>query len=697
MNSNPPEASGLWCHFPSMPKPCSWGTPFFACLWLIFGLAAAVVRAQPMSLAAALVCSWLGLWGRWLLALLAAVPLAAQALPDPPPARNSGPATVWESGHNMRMIEAGVDYLIEAKGQPLTPEMAGDPSHAVRWKRYEGRRINLLTQHQPVWFRFDLESRGGPPALLVSDWPLLLVVQAYQYDRISGQLIASDVRGSKDSHATGREDTAHALPLVFGDSGRTTVLLRVQSQAAMIVPLAVWGEDAYRASRHNHHLVMGVLFGVMAIMLVYNTTLLVFTRDRNYAYYAAYLLWATLYELALTGYGPLLIWGESAWLTRYGYTFFACLTFLVATLFVHNFLEIAKTGWPHQRRGTYLLVVYWIVCIITLLVYPDAVASLRITLVGGVSGLFGIYSSCTQLIRGNPSARYFTLAWLVLMVGTVAHMLALGGVVDGNWLTDYGQHVGFVVETLLLSVALADRIKRGRFAQKQALAEALALTHRVQQERDEKIKAQEEAIALQNRTHEALEVLVLDRTAALEEAKQKLQRANTELAQLSVTDALTQVHNRRYFDEVLAHEHERSMRTGAPLALLLADIDHFKTINDTCGHVAGDDCLRLVAATLRQTLGRSTDLIARYGGEEFALVLPVTGPEQAVELAERVRGAVAGIQFIHRGRLVPISISVGVVARVTQPRETVVDFIAEADAALYRAKDGGRNQVKLAA
>jgi len=131
--------------------------------------------------------------------------------------------------------------------------------------------------------------------------------------------------------------------------------------------------------------------------------------------------------------------------------------------------------------------------------------------------------------------------------------------------------------------------------------------------------------------------------------------------------------------------------------VVLVDIDHFKRVNDTCGHLAGDECLRLVAAALRQTAARSTDLVARYGGEEFALVLPGTDAAHAVEMADRVRQAVENIDFIYRGQRVPISVSLGVVAKVTSLDQPVSEFLAEADAALYRAKDAGRNRVMLAA
>ncbi len=639
-----------------------------------------------------LLCRWrLPLWAPWLLWVLwmFAVP-QAQATPTD--------ALVLAEGRASIPVTSGVDYLIEDPGQALTAELAMSASNASRWKRYEGRKVNLLRHSTPVWLRLRFENRASNPWVLGIDWPLLHSLHVYQFDTVAGQLIARHETGlGASGEQKALQDTGYVFPLVFREGRPTTALVRVHTKNSVIVPMTVWNRQAYQASRHNHNLLMGMLFGVLAIMLLYNASLLLFTRDRSFAYYAAYLLAATLYELAITGYGALLIWGDNPWLTAWGYEFFACFTFLAATLFIRNFLDIPQSGLKHLRWGTHLVALYWVIGIVVVLAWPSLAQPMRMPLAGALSGLFAVYVSFVQMARGNVSARYFTVAWAVLVIGTMAHMLALLGVVEGNAFTEYGQHVGFVIEILLLSVALADRIKRDRLARNWAQGEALALTRSVQIEREEKIKAQEDAIAIQTRANDELEVRVLDRTAELERAMKNLAIANDELAKLSVTDALTTVHNRRYFDEALAREHDRSARTGVPLALLLADIDHFKKINDTCGHLAGDECLRLVAVTLVKTVGRSTDLIARYGGEEFALVLPATGPDHAFEVAERVRVAVENILFIYRGRRVPITISLGVVAQVTRPEQSVSDFIAEADAALYRAKAAGRNQVMVAA
>ena len=180
-----------------------------------------------------------------------------------------------------------------------------------------------------------------------------------------------------------------------------------------------------------------------------------------------------------------------------------------------------------------------------------------------------------------------------------------------------------------------------------------------------------------------LEGRVAERTRALEQA-------NAELGRLATVDALTGVGNRRLFDRTLASEASRVGRYGGALALVLADLDHFKRINDVHGHAAGDEQLRAVGGVLRDC-ARASDLVARYGGEEFAILLPHTDAAQALQFAERVRRALAR-QAGPAGERVTASFGVAQLG----PEGDVAQLVAAADAALYRAKAEGRDRVVAA-
>lgn len=179
----------------------------------------------------------------------------------------------------------------------------------------------------------------------------------------------------------------------------------------------------------------------------------------------------------------------------------------------------------------------------------------------------------------------------------------------------------------------------------------------------------------------------------------ELSAANDKLMQLSLHDGLTGLANRRSFDNYLAEQLAVAARHQRPLALLLVDVDHFKAYNDHYGHHAGDDCLKRVAAALRASCQRPADLAARYGGEEFALILPDTNLPGARRLAEEALAKVAKLAIAHaRSDAGPaLSVSIGVAELAAMPEPHPERLIMAADAALYRAKGLGRNQVAVAA
>ncbi|GIZ51782.1 GGDEF domain-containing protein [Noviherbaspirillum aridicola] len=179
------------------------------------------------------------------------------------------------------------------------------------------------------------------------------------------------------------------------------------------------------------------------------------------------------------------------------------------------------------------------------------------------------------------------------------------------------------------------------------------------------------------------------------ERNDQLSRANALLEKLSSEDGLTGLANRRAFDQRLEAEWARARRAGEPLSLLMMDIDFFKRYNDHYGHPAGDVCLQRVAAVLDAHARRPADLVARVGGEEFAVLLPSAGTAAAVQLAERMRLAVAAAEIPHAasGAAGHVTASFGVASVVPDGSRSPSSLVAAADAALYRAKELGRNQV----
>lgn len=173
------------------------------------------------------------------------------------------------------------------------------------------------------------------------------------------------------------------------------------------------------------------------------------------------------------------------------------------------------------------------------------------------------------------------------------------------------------------------------------------------------------------------------------------------LLALASTDGLTELANRRTFDETLTVECARAMRRQSPLSILLIDVDNFKRFNDQFGHQIGDTCLRAVAAAVKGCVRRPGDLAGRYGGEEIAIILPETSEGAALSVAEEVRQCVenlSGVDVVDKGVSRPITVSIGVATACSPPNgpTSPAALLQAADSALYRAKRNGRNRVEVA-
>lgn len=192
-----------------------------------------------------------------------------------------------------------------------------------------------------------------------------------------------------------------------------------------------------------------------------------------------------------------------------------------------------------------------------------------------------------------------------------------------------------------------------------------------------------------------VQILIKDQTE-LVNARLELEQKNKELAEISITDKLTNLFNRRHFDDCLAKETERAERTNTQVSLILFDVDKFKVYNDTNGHIPGDQLLTELATLIKGQV-RNIDIPCRYGGEEFVIICPNTTADQALILAERIRVTVMNHPFAHREKqplgFVSVSIGISTYPELTADKEQLKIL---ADEGLYHSKENGRNQSTVA-
>jgi diguanylate cyclase (GGDEF)-like protein len=279
------------------------------------------------------------------------------------------------------------------------------------------------------------------------------------------------------------------------------------------------------------------------------------------------------------------------------------------------------------------------------------------------------------LYQGQRSALFFIIAFLIFMLTGMIHGLMDFGSLPANIFTANALQIGSISEMLLLAFALAYRFDLIRkeiieTKNKQIAADELLVQHLQESER-------------------RLEDRVAERT-------DELQKLNKKLEELSETDGLTGIANRRCFNNKLEAEWRRALRNGEPLTLAILDVDWFKKYNDHYGHPAGDECIRKVAQICEQIYCRPGDLAARYGGEEFAFITPATSIEGAFSIAQKVCRTVESLAMPHsQSKLNYLTVSIGVASILPSEASNPESLLLAADQALYRAKNMGRNQASL--
>ncbi|WP_048693526.1 GGDEF domain-containing protein [Catenovulum maritimum] len=200
----------------------------------------------------------------------------------------------------------------------------------------------------------------------------------------------------------------------------------------------------------------------------------------------------------------------------------------------------------------------------------------------------------------------------------------------------------------------------------------------------------------QEEEYQLLEVEMQERNFELQETLRELQDKNSELEKINTIDALTQVKNRRFFDQKMLAEFRRGRREQSWLSIIMLDVDHFKSVNDEYGHLAGDQVLIYLAKVIKKLLCRPSDCLCRYGGEEFAIILPNTPSQGAFQVAENMRQAIESETFETSEANLNITASFGIATIKVEPSSDIEQTINSADKALYYSKKNGRNKVSLA-
>lgn len=532
------------------------------------------------------------------------------------------------------------------------------------WEDHKGGTFNAGFSQSTWWLRVPVRNPGNvsQERLLSISYPLLGDITIHQ--------IADD--GSIESVRMGFnypffdrpiDHRMFILPMRWEPGEQKELVIRVESSSSLQVPLTLWKSDAFYSATAYDNLAHGIFFGTLLAIAAYNLLLFLSLRDLNYLIYVASVIFILLLIASINGFTYRFLWPEATRWNSQAVEVFIALAVGFSALFTRQFLELPKYSTFLTRLVGAIIGIAAVSVPLSFLVpyhlsisflIPFTVLSCSAALIAGV----------VTWRKGQVTARYYLVAWSLLLVGLVVLALSKAGLLPATPLTNAAGQIGSMFEVILLSFALAQRISS---------------------ERKLRFAAQQQLLEESHRHNRELEGRVRERTQMLETLNQRLN-------ELSMTDSLTGLKNRRYFDETLENELQRAQRKNRPLSLALLDIDLFKPLNDTHGHQAGDECLKHLGDILQASIRSPSDTPARYGGEEFALILPEADAETACQILERIRLMIADTKVPYDDLELTFTVSIGFTTTGSGDRASADNLVKEADQALYQAKESGRNR-----
>ncbi|VXC09517.1 Diguanylate cyclase (GGDEF) domain-containing protein [Pseudomonas sp. 8Z] len=508
-----------------------------------------------------------------------------------------------------------------------------------------------------VWLRLNLQSN----AERLLHWRLELNYASLDEVRLY-DIGADGVRESRSGDTVPYAERAigHRYPvfeIVLQPGEQRTLYLRADSLGSMTLSGMLMSERDFEQHSQNGYLAHAIYCGVLIALGLYNLLLFLALRERPFLNYVLFMVAFALAVLSLNGLGAQYLWPQAAPWSNRMLPVSLTMAALLSAVFARSFLG-TRQWLPRWDRVLQVLCLASALAVVATLLLPVQRALQTMSATGLIVTLMLLITSFVCIGYRVPGARLFALAWLLLLSGAVALALRNFALVPSNFFTLYAMQIGSGLEMILLSFALAARFN----------------AHKRQRE-----------AALQD-SERTLEKRVTERTEALEQANQRLR-------QLALEDPLTGLANRNALQQQLDQALKRGLRSHAPVAVMLIDLDGFKSINDQYGHAFGDLVLAQVAQRLRQYL-REMDLPARLGGDEFVAICEhLPSAADALQLAKRLLEGLDTPMYIE-SRSVRVGASIGIA--MSHRADDVTSLIRRADAAMYQAKAEGRNRICLA-
>lgn len=556
------------------------------------------------------------------------------------------------------------------------------------WQKSRWEAPNLGFTIEPHWFRLKIPKDSVVPG----NWYLLIedaILTETHFWLVEGGVLPQKETLPADTRMP-------IYPLKLRSGVDYELFLKVDSDTALQLPTKLLNEYDLVTYKEVQDTTLGLFVGILFAMMLYNLVLYISIRDKTFLLYVGHACALLFFVFSWQGVGKAYLWSAH---TSFQNMSVALSTFAViafSTWFCGQFLNINEKNFKAVKLFWFIRNLGFLGIVVTPFL-PYQVAIFTSSLLSFFAVLMVISAMIARVSLRHRPSRLFLMGWTMYVTGAFIMGLNKFGWIEVTATSENLILWGAVFDMVLLCIALGDKYHEERNLKLRVQEMAIKAVRR---EKNAKELAIDKQLQAQRALQEAADAqkdyaMLLERR--VRERTQELKRTKQDLEHISELDALTKLKNRRYLIERLQHEQHACVHGGDSFALIMVDIDHFKQVNDSFGHLAGDECIRSVGQLMQEQLRPETDIVCRYGGEEFVLILPNTREPEAMQVAERLRGYVAQTPILCDGQRIMVTVSVGV---MIVDRESLIqkgdDVIQQADQALYQAKNQGRNCVCLA-
>ncbi len=684
--------------------------------------------------------------------------------------------------------------ILEDKERILSSVDVFDPGISGRFVPYKDSKFAGEISASAYWAKVVIGNGTDEVQNMFLDIskPHLNNISLYIYDQ---QRLIKEIKAGRD-FPFGHRDIRHrnfVFEIKLMPKTAETILLRVETKSYLQLPVKLYSSRAFVEKQYDTQLFLGIYYGIMLAMFLYNLVLFLALKDRVYLYYILYILWFSMLQLVWDGFAFQFLWpGRPDWDVRSN-PFFIVLTSYFALQFSRSFLHVSEKSGLADKLINGILIVLAFVGALALIIPPEL--TLKLSVYSATLALVMCIANIRIVGFHNKSVYLYSIAWGAIFIGVLLNLLSAYGLLPVNIITLYSPRVGSAIEVVLLSLALVNRFNRMRqekiMEQKQKvllkslheITKTLTSTHDLDillkyilRSLSEVTKYENGIIILKqgqsfnikdslgyaeadlkDKLLDGLEqdksfmtIIGMDKAVTLVDVNMACYGINRtaktftgipisyhkqllglivlysmsskdindienqiiydfagqvgitiqnimlfeRVKKMATIDGLTGAFNRIHFTGLAELALMEQQRTGSALSVIMLDIDDFKQINDSYGHIAGDKVLRELVNCMREILGPES-IIGRYGGEEFLVLLSETSPEEAYLIAENLRMTVEKMRiYLDEKRVVKFTISIGI-SDTSKHSGNVWSLVEKADEALYMSKQKGKNLVNI--